>query len=174
MCVHLGGASGMMRGMADRPIGLVEFTQLAENFCAAIEASPEDDLFNVSAWRLRADLAALLAAGFRLPEIDPTDEDFPDGPSSERSQGVFRHLRTRFGDKDTYWTNFNVWGNGADAVTAGSLADDLADIWSDLRRGLDALAAGTPWQDVAWEWRFGLETHWGRHAVEALRALHDI
>ncbi len=136
MCVHLGGAYGMMRGMADRPIEPVEFTQLAADFCAAIEASPENDLVNVSAWRLRVDLAALLAAGFRLPEIDPTDEDLPDGPSNERWRGVFRHLQTRLGDKDTHWTNFNVWGNGTDAVTAGSLADDLADIWSDLRRGL--------------------------------------
>jgi hypothetical protein len=51
--------------------------------------------------------------------------------------------------------------------------DVLADVWRDLRHGLSALAAGTRWEDVAWEWKFGLQTHWGKHAEGALVALHD-
>lgn len=73
----------------------------------------------------------------------------------------------------TATSNLEIRGEGAEEVSLGSLADDLADIWRDLRAGLDALEGGSQWQDVAWEWRFGLQTHWGRHAVEALRALHD-
>jgi len=53
------------------------------------------------------------------------------------------------------------------------VADDLADIWRDLRTGLNAMATESRWEDVGWEWRFGLQTHWGKHAVDALAALHD-
>jgi hypothetical protein len=52
------------------------------------------------------------------------------------------------------------------------VSDDLADIWLDLKHGLLALDDGAPPDDVTWEWRFGFYAHWGRHATEALRALH--
>ena len=39
-------------------------------------------------------------------------------------------------------------------------------------RTSSVLAEGAPEGDVVWEWRFGFYSHWGRHATEALRALH--
>ncbi|MFE7505205.1 DUF5063 domain-containing protein [Promicromonospora sp. NPDC057488] len=48
----------------------------------------------------------------------------------------------------------------------------MADIWRDLRSGLDWLDSGADPADVLWDWRFGFETHWGRHATHALHALH--
>lgn len=60
----------------------------------------------------------------------------------------------------------------------GSLADDLADIWRDLRPGLDAMdavqsAAADP-ETILWHWRWTFAYHWGRHAAAAIRVLHDI
>jgi hypothetical protein len=56
---------------------------------------------------------------------------------------------------------------------AGSLSDDLLDVYRDVGKGLrlwdaDALTAAT------WEWRFSFESHWGDHAIDALRALHRV
>jgi Domain of unknown function (DUF5063) len=36
------------------------------------------------------------------------------------------------------------------------------------------LEAGVSEADVVWEWRFGLEHHWGVHAVDAMAALHKL
>ncbi|MCW2753202.1 MAG: hypothetical protein JWQ32_613 [Marmoricola sp.] len=66
------------------------------------------------------------------------------------------------------------WLLAARDLATGSLADDLADVWRDLREGLDALTMNARWDDVAWEWRFGLDVHGGKHAVEAVRAIHEI
>ena len=49
---------------------------------------------------------------------------------------------------------------------AGSLADDAADIYRDLPSGLNDNAVG--------EWRFGFDNNWGKHAAEALYALHSL
>jgi hypothetical protein len=64
------------------------------------------------------------------------------------------------------------YGKEAEAAVPLPLSDDLADIWLDLKHGLLALDDRARPEDVTWEWRFGFYAHWGRHATEALRALH--
>jgi hypothetical protein len=54
----------------------------------------------------------------------------------------------------------------------GSLADDLRDVYSDVRRGLALWDSPAPPDAAIWEWRFQFEIHWGDHAIDALRALH--
>jgi hypothetical protein len=61
-----------------------------------------------------------------------------------------------------------------DEPSVGSLADDLADIWRDVTEGLLALEIGSPEADVIFHWRYLLDVHWGRHAVDALAALHAL
>jgi len=87
---------------------------------------------------------------------------------------VFAGLCDWIGELEYYSTNQDLRGEEAQDVTTGSVADDLADIWKDLTDALEADSHGTPWQEVAWETRFGLQTHWGKHAVEVLRALHNL
>ena len=55
---------------------------------------------------------------------------------------------------------------------AGSPADDLADIWFDVKRGLLIFEAKgeAALADVQWSWKFSFETHWGRHATGAMAA----
>jgi hypothetical protein len=48
---------------------------------------------------------------------------------------VFGVLRVKLQDLDMYSSNFNTRGDRAEDVTVGSLADDLADVWRDLRAG---------------------------------------
>ena len=53
-----------------------------------------------------------------------------------------------------------------------SLSDDLLDVYFDLRRGLELWDQEVPKAAAIWEWRFAFDTHWGDHAIDALRALH--
>jgi hypothetical protein len=53
----------------------------------------------------------------------------------------------------------------------GSIADDVADIYGDVVGGLVEYEASRTAQAV-WEWKFQLRSHWGRHATDAMYALH--
>jgi hypothetical protein len=53
---------------------------------------------------------------------------------------------------------------------AADLADDLADIWRDVKSGLLLYRSENP-AAASWEWRFHFKAHWGRHATGAMHAL---
>ena len=59
---------------------------------------------------------------------------------------------------------------------AGSLSDDLADIWRDLKLGLLAMEsdAADRSADIAWHWRFSFESHWAQHAAGAIGGLNAL
>ena len=61
-------------------------------------------------------------------------------------------------------------------LRASMLWDDLADIYRDLRHGLDLYALGDPEHvaEAIWQWRFSYENHWGAHLFRALMTVHEI
>ena len=54
----------------------------------------------------------------------------------------------------------------------GSLADDLTDIYLDLKDGLNGLLAGQSERDVVFDWRLTSWIHSGFHAVDAMVVIH--
>ena len=60
-----------------------------------------------------------------------------------------------------------------DEPACENLADDLADIALDLQSGIETYDSGHR-EQAEFAWKFGLEHHWGKHVVDALRALHSI
>ncbi len=143
----------------------------AERYCALIEnaAGVERETF---AAEVAASLAGLLAAASAMPDVEPTEAELPDGPTDEQWRERFAAVQATLGDWADYWTTLDLEGGEAAEAVLLPLGDDLADVWRDLKRGLLALHAGSRADDVAWEWRFSFHTHWGRHATEALRAVH--
>ena len=53
----------------------------------------------------------------------------------------------------------------------GDVADDLADIYRDVTDALSLYDAGHI-VEAMWEFRNSFRTHWGRHAVGAINAIH--
>lgn len=147
--------------------------QEAERYCALIEQAEswERQAFVIA---LAGSLAELLSAASHLPDIEPTDSELPGSPAQQQWSERFAAVQLKLGDRGDYWTTLAAHGNDASEVVLLPLADDLVDIWRDLKRGLLALEGGVPPSDVTWEWRFGFYTHWGRHATEALRAVHAL
>ncbi len=68
-----------------------------------------------------------------------------------------------------YWEVFDPYVN--EPAVAGSLDDDVLDVYRDLHRGLDLWDSAAPRAAAIWEWRFSFDMHWGDHAVDAIRAL---
>jgi hypothetical protein len=143
----------------------------AERYCSLVERAASFEREELVA-ELAASLAALLSAAARLPDVTPTDTDLADRPSQEQWSERFAEVQQTLGEWEGYWTTLAPYGEEAEDAVMLPLADDLVDIWRDLKQGLLALEDGAAPEDVVWEWRFGFYSHWGRHATEALRALH--
>ena len=78
-------------------------------------------------------------------------------------------LRKVFGNFDSYWDVFHP--TRKEEPLNGSMAQDVAEIYMDLREALDLLTSGADLPDIQWQWRFDFRSHWGRHAGSVLRLL---
>lgn len=60
----------------------------------------------------------------------------------------------------------------AEGATVGDLADDITDIYRDLSEGLSLYSTGHL-AEAEWAFVFSFRSHWGRHAADAIQALHS-
>lgn len=81
---------------------------------------------------------------------------------------LYTRLRHELADRDSYWLEFDCAGEGSDAMT-GSLADDLTDIYCELKEGLGLLDVDP--RDALAAWSSGYARHWGQHLIDAERHL---
>lgn len=102
-----------------------------------------------------------------LPDVDE------DGEAAEISDDEWTKVFKRFRALpfNYYGEVFNPLIVPAEEPVVADLADDLADIWRDLKPGLQLFEAGHH-SAAAWHWRFLFKIHWGHHAIGALYALH--
>jgi hypothetical protein len=148
--------------------------EVARAYCAAIEAHAEAqprELFE----QLELLLAQLIAGVLRLPGVHRPGPAPPKRDFLTTWQPVIESLADWLGEHRHYWAVFDPTTPPKDEPTMGDLADDLTDIYCDLRRGLDAwdAADATTRLEIVWTWRFGYESHWGHHAVDALRTIYE-
>jgi hypothetical protein len=169
-----------MTGIGDD--ATLAFVSVARQYRAAVdERDPGDAAAFLRA--IQPLLPALCHAALSLPRLDeihlPHDGD-DDANRDEAGSFVdaWRPLceaLTRELDPHAhYWQVFDPYGS-ADPVEA-SLSDDLTDIYIDLDRGLRRWddAGDAVRRAIVWEWRFSYESHWGRHAIGAMGAIHAL
>jgi hypothetical protein len=138
---------------------------LARRYCLLIECSSAKDpgwLTEVADLlpRLHAAVTTLVAAG----PSKTSDELTPD---LDARFELFSHLRRLLGDRDGYWLEFDRVDD-SQAMT-GSLADDLTDIYCELKHGLRVMDRYP--ERAIQGWLSGYEFHWRRHLVDAQRHL---
>ena len=141
------------------------FADLARRYLAVIDTPPRDRVEFLT--RIEVLLARLVASAHDLPQVEPTTSEL-------NSQNVAppAGLVDALGAADIYWDVLDPTSvRQTPEIAAGSLTDDLSDIYIDLKRGLQLWDSGNE-RDAVWEWRFGLHSHWGMHAVNALRVVH--
>jgi hypothetical protein len=147
------------------------FASAARSYCGLIEAHATAGATEFLAACEEA-LAALHTAALSLSAADPgTDEPLPDRLDHEDWEALFHSLEGLIGDWDVYRRVFDPYDT--DEPVTAQLSDDLADIYRDVRRGLDAFDRGSK-ADAAWDWRFSYTSHWGRHLAGALAPLNQL
>jgi hypothetical protein len=117
-------------------------------------------------------ITRLYAAGLDLPSClcdNASNRREPVTISSEERQAVYENcsrLPFRY-----YSEVFNPLPIPAEEPVVGDLADDVADIFRDVMRGLQLYTLNYR-AAAGWEWVMSLQSHWGEHATSAIRALH--
>jgi hypothetical protein len=145
--------------------GLQNFADVARRYCAWCEGIPGDAETEA---RTAVELLVQLMRAIAPVELGAGGGDAP-GISNEDWQQMyarfasmpFRYYRAEFDPLNIDDTERGM----------GDVADDLADIWRDLKEGL-SLYDVNDLAGAAWEWRFNFDHHWGRHTTSALYPLH--
>ncbi len=146
------------------------FAMLAREFVVLIDDSVAAPPRDLSSTQLVSKLGCLLGSASRLQEC--AIQDWPDPPEREHSEylQLYQALNARlpFGH---YWTCLDPidLARGPD-TGVGDLADDIADIYFDLREGLHLFEAGFP-EGAFFTWRQSFWSHWGKHTADAVGAL---
>ena len=144
------------------------FATEARIYCAWAISIEEGDQGAAAALRR---IVALYQAALRLPA--PNAEGTQDGPEFVRTEARKQVLAACGRLPLQYYSEqFSPLPVPAtEEATVGDIADDIADIFQDVVKGLWYFDHDQE-ADAVWEWAFGFQTHWGRHASCAIRTLH--
>jgi hypothetical protein len=160
---------------------IVLFVKAAEKYCALFETKPN----NIDVWveQLTSALAHLYACGHDLPDLE-LPEDVADIPDSmavndDEWKAIYDFVGDLLGSQRGYWAYFDPSEplDSSQEISFCDLADDLADINRDIKPGLRAWATADDayLPSIVFDWKCPLfGSHWGVHAVSALRALHPL
>ena len=143
-----------------------EFAALARRYCVWAEGPPGDPDEDLTT--ARGLLALLQAAVLPLPDNCPTTGSADDLISTEAWKE--RYARFELLPIKGYWKVFDALV--MEQPVFNTLADDLSDIWRDLKQGLLLYDSGNV-EEAIWQWRFNYEIHWGRHLLGAEYAIHS-
>lgn len=138
------------------------FRVLATAYCDFIDSSRSFDEAESFSKLLRI-ISQLYTNVLDLPEVEVEEAHLPDVDFALPEVDVKHH--------NVYTEIFDPYH--AETPVTGCLDDDILGIYSDLKKGLLLYEQGHGIEAV-WEWKFGLEVHWGEHATSAIRALHSI
>jgi hypothetical protein len=155
-------------GSRRRYPGIDEVLTIARRYCDLIDASGSDrpDWLREVAYLLPRLHAAMTSVHYSAPAAEhdhPVDLD-------ARFE-LYSHLRELLADRDGYFLEFDRYQDGAEAMT-GSLADDLTDIYCELKHGLRAFERNPG--PALETWFLGFECHWAQHLVDAERQLANL
>ena len=154
------------------------FVDSAKRFCSLIEHHQ-----SLTAWEFVRSCAPCLAnlygAAVTLSllsvEIDSA-ELVEDVISTDQATAIDRQISEKLGGQCLYWEVLDPRIESdpvMDGLGVGDLADDMADIYREVKNGLCAFNRG-PTNEAIWHWQEGFCSHWGDHVVDALRGMHHI
>jgi hypothetical protein len=153
---------------------VIEFVAVANEFCKYAEHASEikgEELLKI----LQRLLPLLYLKASFLPEFTPFFEDGNEKFVMEADWIVIHDaFRTKLGTANDYLEVFDERINDSEGPVVASLAENMADIYQDLKDFILLYQTGTMevMNDALWECRLNFENYWGQKLVNALRAIH--
>jgi len=154
------------------------FSVVAQQFCSIVDSAPGLDRTELLLEIYRI-LPSLIHEAVGLPEVELSEKHDELAPKlrslkvrQEQHTQLYNTLKERLGDWDLYRQVFEPTKD--QEAIFGTLADDFADIYRDLKKGLILVETPqAPPGDSIWIWRVLFYSHWGQHAIGALGTIHD-
>ncbi len=153
---------------------VIEFVAAANEFCKYAEHASEvkgGELLRI----LQRLLPFLYIKASLLPGLEPVFEEGNEKFVSEADwKKVNEDFRKQFGTADTYFDLTEDKFIEAENIVAASIAENMADIYQDLKDFLLLYQTGTSevMNDAIWECRMNFENIWGQKLVNSMRAIH--
>jgi len=147
-------------------VTLQQFAEAARRYCEWSEGPP-------GVGQAEAQKAFDLLVNL-LPGFPPVQGGHGGGAGRSITYEDWKRMHARFASSmpfQYYECRHKPFDLGDREHEIADMADDLADIWRDLKPGLELYDSNERVKAAA-EWKFGFEKHWGRHATAALYALH--
>jgi hypothetical protein len=149
------------------------FLASARNFCIYLEnlLPKSDDLSQLELVLLN--LLTLYSNGLQLKEISAPSEDIDSDLHESDFKPAFvvidRSLPFQY-----YWCVFDPFDFENTEPVCGDIADDLKDIYKDLKSSLTLFDLGTmsAKENALWNFKFDFDNHWGDHCANAIYAIH--
>ena len=145
----------------------------ARAFCSTIEnidRLPTNDICAT----LQRQLLSLYKNGqdLNLVSID-TGDSAQKPPPKEELKSIIDSLSFKLPER-YYWHVFEPTQQNDLEPVCGDLADDLGDIYEELKNAVLLIDTGRleNIQHGMWNLKFGFDAHWGRHCIDAIYALH--
>jgi len=152
----------------------VEFVAVANEYCKYAEHASEmkgEELLKI----LQRLLPLLYLKASFLPELKSFFEDSNEKFVTEDDwTAIHTAFKGKFGSADEYLEVFDERMSDSEVPVVASLAENMADIYQDLKNFILLYQTGTEevMNDALWECKMNFENYWGQKLVNALRAIH--
>ena len=153
---------------------VIEFVEAANEFCKYAEHASEikgGELLRI----LQRLLPFLYLKASLLPSLEPVFEEGNEKFVTEADwERINENFRRQFGTADNYLDLTDEKFSDTENVVAASIAENMADIYQDLKDFLLLYQTGTSevMNDAIWECGMNFENIWGRKLVNSMRAIH--
>lgn len=156
--------------MLTDPFSEHPFVDAARQFCGLVE---QHESHEPTGWLEQIGNTLLLLES----TIDQLDPPFPPLPHAglsdlEKRFELYFRLKGFLRETDDYWSEADLYAG--DGYMTGSLADDFADIYFEIKRGLSFHERGGKGVRIAIQyWTDGYRDHWRQHLIDARKQLFD-
>jgi hypothetical protein len=153
---------------------VVEFVAVANEYCKYAEHAGElkgDEILKI----LQRLLPLMYLKASLLPALEPFFEDRNEKFVTESDWNrIHNTLRGKFGTANEYLDFPDDILNEPETLVSSSLAENMADIYQDMKDFLLLYQTGTQevMNDAIWECRMNFENIWGQKLVNAMKAIH--
>jgi hypothetical protein len=88
-------------------------------------------------------------------------------------ENILNSLADRLNNR-FYWHVFDPAKEDDIEPVCGDLLDDLGDIYKDLKNSLLLFDKGSPAEieSAVWTLKWSFDSHWGRHCINSIYAIH--
>lgn len=155
---------------------VIEFVAVANEYCNIVENHAQVSR-KVFIERMQKIFPLVYLKASLLPAIDDEQVETPEKFVNEVE---YNFLLSKIGEKmgqfDSYQEVFDEGMQYSETAIDASIADNICDIYQDLKDFLMAYRIGTVeiMVDALWECNNNFKTFWGQKLVNGLRAIHSV